>query len=95
MLSSQRIAAAPTLEFLLTRDQPRTDVVTIPSPRPPLVLLATAEDMVAPLNDLQMSMVVAVIADRLKRGLTADEIQQLRQRVPRRHTPDGVLSRSR
>ena len=82
MLSSKRIGAAPTLEFLLTRDQPRAETVVIPPPLEAPSFLAMAEQAVMPLNDLQISMVVAVEEQRIKRALAADEIQQLRQRVP-------------
>lgn len=41
-----------------------------------------AEQAVMPLNDLQISMVVAVEEARITRALTPQEIQQLRQRVP-------------
>jgi phospholipase C len=82
MLPSQRIAAAPTLEFLLTRDQPRPAPADMTGPRQPSPLLALAEQTMAPLNDLQMSMIVAVTEARLKRVLAPLEHQQLRQRVP-------------
>jgi phospholipase C len=82
MLTSRRVKAAPTLEFLLTRDQPRPDLAAIPAPLPPPALFTMAETMMAPLNDLQISMIVAMEVGRIKRALTAQEIQLLRQRVP-------------
>jgi phospholipase C len=82
MLPSRRVASAPTLEFLLTRDQPRSDAVPVPAPHAPAAFITAAEDLMAPLNDLQLSMVVAVETTRLNRPLAAKEIQQLRQIVP-------------
>ena len=82
MLPSMRVAAAPTLEFLLTRDQPRAVPADLTPPHEPSSFLALAELAVAPLNDLQISMIVAVEEGRLKRALAPFEVQQLRQRVP-------------
>jgi phospholipase C len=57
MLPSQRIKAAPTLEQVLTRSTPRTDIPVIP---PPPARVATAQpQMDEPLNDLQRSLISA------------------------------------
>ena len=82
MLPSQRIVAAPTLELLLTLDQPRGDLPVIPAAHPHSSLLALAAHAMAPLNDLQLSMIVALEAQRLGRALQPLEVQLLRQRVP-------------
>jgi phospholipase C len=82
MLPSKRIKAAPTLEFLLTLDQPRAVPPPIPAAHPQFALFGATDQLLAPLNDLQLSMIVAVEANRLKRGLTAQEVQLLRQSVP-------------
>lgn len=83
MLPSKRIAAAPTLDFLLTRDQPRADLPDIPEPvRAARGLMAPVEDLARPLNDLQFSMLVAIQAATLHRDLVPEEIAQLRQSVP-------------
>jgi phospholipase C len=82
MLPSQRVSAAPTLEFLLTRDEARADLPAIPAPARPKVVMRTLEDLTRPLNDLQFSMLVAVQAAKLHRDLIPEEISQLRQHVP-------------
>lgn len=83
MLPSLRVAAAPTLEFLLTRDEARTDLPVIARPPRPMFALATnLVEGTMPLNDLQLSMLVALESDRLKRALVPTEIKQLQMRVP-------------
>jgi phospholipase C len=82
MLSSQRIKAAPTLEFLLARDEPRDTLPEVAPLTHPLALLAVANLPATPLNDLQISMVAAVEAVRQQRALQPQEIEHLRQRVP-------------
>jgi phospholipase C len=54
MLSSQRIKAAPTLEFLLTRDQPRDSLPEVAPLAHPVALLAVADLLATPVNDLQL-----------------------------------------
>ena len=84
MLASKRVAMAPTLEFLLTRDEARTDLPDI-TPHAVAVKAAPGVPTVAeddmPLSDLQFSMAVATEEDSQQRDLTGAEIQQLRQRV--------------
>ena len=82
MLSSQRIKAAPTLEFLLTRDQPRDTLPEIASLTHPLAMLAVANLPETPVNDLQLSMIAAVETVRQQRELQPQEVAHLRQRVP-------------
>jgi phospholipase C len=82
MLSSQRIKAAPTLEFLITRDQPRDMLPEVAPLTDPLAMLAIANLPATPLNDLQLSMIAAVEAVRQQRELTPQELEQLRQRLP-------------
>jgi phospholipase C len=82
MLPSRRIAAAPTLEFLLTRETPRTDHPAMPQPHQPLLQLSAVQEQAQPLNELQFSMVTAVESARRQRALTAEEIASLRQHVP-------------
>jgi phospholipase C len=52
MLPSKRVAQAPTLEYVLTRNSPRTDTPTFPAVATPSV---TALDL--PPNDLQKSLI--------------------------------------
>src|SRR5262249_46816462 len=82
MLPSRRIAAAPTLEFLLTRATPRTDLPALPQPHQPLLPLSAVQEQAQPLNELQFSMVIAVESARRQRALAAEEIGSLRQHVP-------------
>jgi phospholipase C len=82
MLPSQRIKAAPTLEFLITRDQPRDALPAIAPLAHPLAMLAAANLPARPVNDLQLSMIAAVEAVRRQRELSPQEVEQLRQRVP-------------
>jgi phospholipase C len=81
MLASRRIKAAPTLEFLLARNQPRDTLPEIaPLTHPMAMLKATLPT--TPINDLQLSMIAAVEAIRQQRELQPQEIEQLRQRMP-------------
>jgi hypothetical protein len=82
MLSSQRIKAAPTLEFLITRDQPRDTIPEIAPLTHPLAMLAVANLPATPVNNLQLSMITAVEAVRQQRELQPQEVEHLRQRVP-------------
>jgi phospholipase C len=82
ILSSQRIKAAPTLEFLLTRDEPRDTLPEVTPLSHPLALLAVANLPATRVNDLQLSMIAAVEAVRQQRALQPQEIEHLRQRVP-------------
>ncbi len=82
MLSSQRIKAAPTLEFLITRAQPRDALPEVAPLTHPLAMLAVANLPATPVNDLQLSMIAAVEAVRQQRELPPQEVEQLRQRVP-------------
>jgi phospholipase C len=54
MLPSKRVAQAPTLEYVLTRSAPRTDLPTLPSVGTP-----TATALNLPPNDLQKSLIAA------------------------------------
>jgi len=82
MLSSQRIKAAPTLEFLITRDEPRDTLPEVAPLTNPLAMLAVANLPATPVNDLQLSMIAAVESLRQLRELQPQEIEHLRQRVP-------------
>jgi phospholipase C len=82
MLSSQRIKAAPTLEFLITRDQPRDMLPDVAPLATPLAMLAVANLAATPVNDLQLSMIAAVESIRQLRELQPQEVEHLRQRVP-------------
>lgn len=82
MLTSQRVKAAPTVEFLVTRDRPRDTLPPIAPSTQPLAAVAVADLPLRPINDLQLSMVAAVEAVRQQRELQPDEIKHLRQRVP-------------
>lgn len=82
MLPSQRIAAAPTLEFLLTCDQPRDTLPAVAPLAPSLALPAVADPATKPVNDLQLSMLAAVETVRQQRELPPQEIEHLRQRMP-------------
>jgi phospholipase C len=82
MLCSQRIKAAPTLDFLITRDQPRDALPTVAPLADPLAMLAVADLPATPVNDLQLSMIAAVESVRQQRELKPQEIEHLRQRVP-------------
>jgi phospholipase C len=57
MLPSKRVAQAPTLEFVLTRNSPRTDTPTFPSVGTP-----NATSLNLPPNDLQRSLVTGTAA---------------------------------
>jgi phospholipase C len=74
MLKSQRIAAAPTLEQVLTLTRPRTDVPVITSA--PAVSVPT--DLMLPPNSLQISMVAA--AAQYKRLNAVVEVAKIRTR---------------
>jgi phospholipase C len=82
MLPSQRIKAAPTLEFLITRKQPRDTLPVVSPLRHPVAILAVANLQATPVNDLQRSMIAAVEAVRQQRELQPQEIMDLRQRLP-------------
>lgn len=82
MLPSQRVAAAPTLEFLITRDQPRDTLPAVAPTAHPLAMLAVANLPATPVNDLQLSMIAAVETVRQQRELGPQEVENLRQRVP-------------
>ncbi len=82
MLPSQRIKAAPTLEFLITRDQPRDTLPTVAPLAHPLAMLGVANLPATRVNDLQLSMIAAVEGVRQQRELQPQEIEHLRQRVP-------------
>jgi phospholipase C len=82
MLPSQRIKAAPTLEFLLTRDQPRETVPEVAPLTLPVALRAVADLPARPINDLQLSMIAAVESVRQQRELQPQDIEHLRQKVP-------------
>jgi phospholipase C len=82
MLPSQRIMAAPTLEFLLTRDQPRDTLPEVAPLTQPGAALAVATPPATPVNALQLSMIAAVEAVRQQRELQPQEVEHLRQRVP-------------
>jgi phospholipase C len=82
MLPSQRVKAAPTLEFLLTRDRPRDALPDITPPAPPVAMAARVSVPTTPINDLQLTMIAAVEAVRQQRELAPQEIEHLRQRVP-------------
>jgi phospholipase C len=82
MLPSQRIKAAPTLEFLLTRDEPRDTLPKVAVATQPAAMLAVADLPAIPINDLQLSMIAAVEAVRQQRELQPQEVEHLRQRVP-------------
>jgi phospholipase C len=82
MLSSQRIKAAPTLEFLITRDQPRDALPEVAPLTNPLALLAVTNLPATPVNDLQLSMIAAVEAVRQQRELRPQEVEHLRHLVP-------------
>jgi phospholipase C len=81
MLPSERIKAAPTLEFLLTRDRPREDLPEV-APVSDAVSRRTAVAPTTPVNDLQLSMMAAVESVRRQRSLQPTEIEQLRQKSP-------------
>jgi phospholipase C len=81
MLSSQRIKAAPTLDFLITRDQPRDTLPEVAPLTHPSAMLG-ANLPATPVNDLQLSMIAAVEAVRQQRELQPQEVAHLRQRVP-------------
>lgn len=82
MLPSKRIAAAPTLESMLTRDAPRTTLPVIATPPPAAAVPAAPGGLSAPLNDLQASMLHAVARVRMQRELSAAERGLLLQQVP-------------
>ncbi len=82
MLPSQRIKAAPTLELLLTRDQPRDTLPDVVPLMQPGTMLAVAAPPATPVNALQLSMIAAVEAVRQQRELQPQEVEHLRQRVP-------------
>jgi phospholipase C len=82
MLSSQRIKAAPTLEFLITRDQPRDALPEIAPLTQPLATLAVPNLPALPINSLQLSMIAAVEAARQQRELQPQEVEHLRHLVP-------------
>ena len=86
MLPSLRIAAAPTLEFLLTRDEPRetpSAVSLTPAISPTASFgSAVATAPTTPVNDLQFSMLVAAERMRQQRELSPAEIADIRQNVP-------------
>jgi phospholipase C len=80
MLPSRRIAAAPTLDQLLTRAAPRPDQPAMGQVRAAPVM-TLADQARQPLNHLQQSMVVAAEARDKQRPLTDTEVQQLLQKV--------------
>jgi phospholipase C len=82
MLASERIKAAPTLEFLLTRDLPRTTVPSVAPLTHPAAMAPVANAPAVPVNDLQLSMMASVEAIRQQRQLLPHEVEQLRQRCP-------------
>jgi phospholipase C len=82
MLPSRRIEAAPTLEFLLTRDQPRDTLPEVAPLTQPVAMLAVTAPPTTPVNALQLSMIAAVEAVRQMRELQPQEVEHLRQRVP-------------
>jgi phospholipase C len=91
MLPSLRVAAAPTLEFLLTRTEARATLPDISAAAPTVGIIAAPPQgalgavgpiPATPLNDLQFSMVVAVERTRQQRELLPAEIDDLRQEVP-------------
>jgi hypothetical protein len=82
MLSSQRIKAAPTLEFLLTRDQPRDALPEVAPLTQPLATVGVPNLPAMPINSLQLSMVAAVEAVRQQRELQPQEVEHLRHLVP-------------
>ena len=82
MLSSQRVKAAPTLEFLITRDQPRDTSPAVAPAAHPLAMLPVANMPATPVNDLQLSMIAAVESVLQQRELQPQEIEHLRQRMP-------------
>ncbi len=82
MVPSERIKAAPTLEFLLTRDQPRDTLPEVAPLMQPAAMLALSAPPATPVNALQLSMIAAVEAVRQQRELQPQEVEHLRQRVP-------------
>jgi hypothetical protein len=62
MLASKRVAHAPTLEFLLTRDDAQTDMPIIGQPQAPRLALVLGEDDI-PLSDLQFGLAIAAGED--------------------------------
>ncbi len=82
MLPSQRVKAAPTLEFLLTREEPRDTLPEVAPLAQPLAMFTVAGLPATPVNDLQLSMIAAVEAVRQQRELQPQEVAHLRQRVP-------------
>ncbi|MFO0938679.1 MAG: alkaline phosphatase family protein [Gemmataceae bacterium] len=81
MLSSKRILAAPTLEHLLTRTTPRTDLPIIPQPHHEMVMMSASEEHNEPLNELQKSILLAAESHRLSKPLNVPELMDLFQRV--------------
>lgn len=81
MLASLRIAAAPTLEQLLTRTTPRAVVPAIAKPHHVFMALAPGAEHNEPLNELQKSMLLAVEAEQQKHPLKVAEVVDLLQRV--------------
>jgi phospholipase C len=84
MLPSKRIAAAPTLEHVLTLAAPRTSAPTIPAPS----AIVTATSPTLPLNDLQKSLVTGM-AQRF--GMDPAEV--LSQVQTRQHAIDFFKQR--
>jgi phospholipase C len=82
MLSSKRIKAAPTLEFLITRDRPRDRLPEIAPATHPLAVLPVPNSQATPVNDLQLSMIGAVESVRQQREIQPQELEVLRQQVP-------------
>ena len=69
MLPSQRTKAAPTLEFLLTRDEPQGSLPEVAVAAQLVATLAVANLSAIPINDLQLGMAAAVEAVRQQREL--------------------------
>ncbi len=93
MLASKRIAAAPTLEPLLTLDTPRADLPAIAAP-PATGFVATS--LTRPLNDLQKSLVSGTAlraglnpTATLKSMPTRQHALDFFQNLPGGNTPTG------
>lgn len=82
MPPSRRTRHAPTLDSVLTLDTPRDDLPQLERPEVPATVYQRADEL--PLNDLQISMVVATETRRKGASLATDERDALLARITTR-----------